>query len=199
MTINAAHAWNTNAELINDVHRLGYIDSSDLVLDGTFGKGTWWKVWHPDTLVAHDKKIDGTDFRDLPYPDKTFDVAAYDPPYVSVGGRKTTTIPEMHAAYGMDDAPTSPMEVQRLIDEGLTEMNRLTKRFVLVKCQDYISSGKFFPGTIYTMAHAVGVLDMEIVDRFIMITTPRPQPPRDRQVHARNNCSTLFVLKPSDV
>ena len=37
-------------------------------------------------VTVHDVALDGVDFRSLPYADNTFDGAAYDPPYVSVGG-----------------------------------------------------------------------------------------------------------------
>ena len=66
---------------------------------------------------------------------------------------------------------------------------------ILVKVQDYISSGKFFPGTHYTLTQALN-LGCEIVDRFERTQPhPRPQPPGRRQVHARRNLSTLFVLR----
>ena len=44
------------------------------------------------------------DFRGMWYRDEVFDAVAFDPPYVSVGGRSTSGINGMHAAYGMDGA-----------------------------------------------------------------------------------------------
>lgn len=35
----------------------------------------------------------------------------------------------------------------------------------------------------------------ELVDRFEHVGRPGPQPPRDRQLHARRNHSTLFVFR----
>lgn len=197
----AAGSWATNAELIADVHRLGYLEDDDVVLDATYGKGTWWKVWRPDGLVTND--IDPAadaecrdDFRHLSCTDDTWDVVAYDPPYVSVGGRETSGMKEMHQRYGMTDAPTSPLDLQRLIDDGLTEMYRVVKPkgIVLVKCQDYISSGKLWGGTHMTLGHAMW-LGFDLLDKLEMVTHPRPQPPGRRQVHARRNLSTLFVLR----
>ena len=50
--------------------------------------------------------------------DETFDAVAFDPPYVSVGGRSTSGINGMHAAYGMDGAPLTPQGVQDDINAG---------------------------------------------------------------------------------
>lgn len=191
----AAHNWTTNGHLIADCHRLGYLRDDDHILDPTYEKGTWWKVWRPEKLTWHNRDLDGTDFRALPYPDGAFDAIAYDPPYVCVGGRTTTGIPEMHNAYGMEDAPRTPALLQQLINDGLTEMFRLVKPngIVLVKCQDYISSGRLWVGTHHTLTHAIA-LGFEPVDRMEHYGGVRPQPPGRRQVHARRNLSTLFVL-----
>lgn len=197
MTIRAFHAWKNNAELIHDVHRLGYIREDDTVLDVTYGKGKWWTEFKPKKLLKHDLyKLDGVDFRDLPEEDNSVDVVAFDPAYVSTGGRATTTIPEMYDAYGMVEAASTPLGVQSDINSGLEEANRVSRRIVLVKCQNYISSGKLFLGAIHTVNHALS-LGMEVVDIFTMVTSPRPQPKGRRQVHARNNGSILYVLRVS--
>ena len=224
----ACHDWPTNGDLIADVARLGYLDG--LVLDPTFGRGKWWTRWEPDALVATDLDPRGqggvvaADFRRLPFADSTFDAAAFDPPYVSVGGRKTTGLPDYHDRYGIDDAPTTPAGVQAQIDAGLAEMARVVRPrgHVLVKCQDYVSSGRLQPGTHWTLSTALG-LGMDLVDRLEHHGAARPQPPRWRlcrgcrgkggddagtcqechgegrlgspQVHARRNLSTLLVLR----
>jgi len=196
----------TNAPLIADVARL-YIPDNALVLDPTYGEGTWWKVYRPTNLVTKHRPSDGSDFRALPESDDTYDVTAYDPPYVCPGGRKTSTLAGFHDRYGMAEGHADPMfstpaELQAIINDGLTEMVRITKPrgLILVKCQDYIWSGKLWVGTHHTLTHAID-LGCELVDRFEMITSPRPQPTTNRdgserrQVHARRNLSTLFVLR----
>jgi hypothetical protein len=200
----AAHRWPNNAALIRDVARLRYLRKDWVTLDPTYGRGNWWKLWRPDTLICHDLyNLDGIDFRQLPEPDECFDAIAYDPPYVSVGGRKTTSMPGMHDAYGLTAAPRTPAELQTMIDDGLKEMMRVLKPggVCLVKCQDYVSSGKLWIGTHHTLTHALDV-GFRCVDRFEHIGTPRPQPKRKRadgervrQHHARRNLSTLFVLE----
>jgi hypothetical protein len=192
----AATAWRTNGELIADCAQLGYLREDWHTLDPTYGRGTWWSVWRPASLVAHDIRQDGVDFTALPEDDATFDAVAYDPPYVCVGGRTTTGVPDLHDRYGLTDAPRPPAALQRLIDAGLREMLRVIKPGgrVIVKCQDYVSSGQLWPGTHCTLDCAIreGAI---LLDRLEHIGSPRPQPGGRRQVHARRNLSTLFVLR----
>lgn len=202
----AASRWRSNAELIADCARLHYLRADWVTLDPTYGRGVWWKAWRPDRLVTCTDRLvptgdetctyHGVDFRDLPMRDNSFDAVAYDPPYVSIGGRKTTGIADMHDRFGLTHAPTSPAGVQQLINDGLTEMLRVVKPrgIVLAKCQDYVSSGRLWPGTHHTLTHALD-LGFELLDRFEHVTHPRPQPARARQVHARRNLSTLFVFR----
>lgn len=201
-TILAASQWPTNSHLIADCHRLGYLRDEWVTLDPTFGKGNWWKIYRPTQLITHDIRIDNVDFRELPEPDKTFDAVAFDPPYVSIGGRTTTTIPSMHSAYGMNQTPNTPQALQNVINDGLQEIFRVLKLrgVALIKCQDYITSGKLWPGTHHTLNHALN-LGFRLQDRFEHVTHPRPQPPRTDasgnptpQRHARRNLSTLFVV-----
>jgi tRNA G10 N-methylase Trm11 len=200
--IKAAQQWRNNAELIADVASL-YIRPTDKVIDPTYGRGLWWSIYRPSNLVIHDLyTLDGVDFRKLPYKDNEFDCSAYDPPYVSVGGKQTSTLgvkvnggSDYHDRYGLINAPTTPAGLQELINEGLTECNRVTKRYVFIKVQDYVSSGNLWNGTYLTQKYAIEELGMTQIDRFEMVGSIRPQPPGRRQVHARRNLSTLFVFK----
>lgn len=195
MTVLAATAWTTNADLIEACVQLGYLHPIDRVLDPTHGRGLWWTKWRPENLTASDLRT-GVDFRHLPHENGTFDAVAYDPPYVCVGGRKTTGLADLHDRYGLTNAPTSPAGLQALINEGLAECARVarTNGVVLVKCQDYVSSGRLWLGTHHTLTAALG-LGLECVDRLEHLAGVRPQPPGRRQVHARRNLSTLFVFR----
>lgn len=199
----AAHAWPTNAALIADVAKLGYLDG--LVCDPTYGLGKWWTDFAPERLIAHDLNPekspngDPVDFRDTRHPDATFDAVAFDPPYVCPGGRKTSTTKEMHSRYGMDGTDfRTPAELQDIINAGIRECSRIVRDrgYVLVKCKDYVWSGKLWPGTTLCEAHA-SVCDLVLVDRFEHIGTPGPQPAHKRQVHARRNLTTLLVFQRS--
>ena len=192
----AATAWPTNADMIVDMHRLGYLRDDDMVIDPTYGRGLWWTQWRPKALTCHDLAEDGVDFRDLPYEDGVFDAAAYDPPYISPGGRSTTGIPDMFDRYGLTDAPTSPARTQMLIDAGLAEVARVVrpKGLILAKCQSYISSGKLWLGDYHTITAGLAI-GLTLYDRLEHISGVRPQPPGRRQMHARRNHSTLLVFQ----
>lgn len=189
----AATAWRTNAEMVAEVARL-YLNDDDRVIDLTYGEGGWWKVVRPNGQVAAWQG----DFRQTPLPSDHFDVVCYDPPYVSVGGRATSTIKSFHARYGMDITPTTPAALQaEVIEPGLAEAHRIVRvgGLVWVKCQDYVSSGRLQPGTYWTTQYALARLGMELVDRIEHLSGVRPQPPGRRQVHARRNYSTLLILR----
>ena len=211
--VYAATAWETNAQMIADVARLGYLKDTDRILDPTYGRGGWWRVWKPGPgavvgrtptsiwflavgLGAFPPAREAWDFRHMGYRDEQFDAVTFDPPYVATGGRETSGIKGMNDAYGMTEAPATPQGVQDDINAGLAECYRVVKKggIVLVKCQDYVSSGKLFPGTHHTLTHAYA-LGFQLVDRFEHLSGPRPQPERDRQVHARRNLSTLLILR----
>lgn len=213
MTVTAITYWRTNAEMILDLVKLGYLKSSDKVLDPTFGEGKWWTLWRPDDLTARDRKLDNKfDFRDTEFDDNSFDAITFDPPYVCAGGRKTSTLgiapdgesSDFHWRYGMHTAPTTPQGVQQQINDGLIECDRLVKPggYVLVKCTNYIISGKYWPGVFKTIHFAFQV-GYELVDELYHLSSPRPQPKNRtrkdgtpvRQQHSRNNYSTLLVLK----
>lgn len=194
--IYAATFWKNNAELISDIAQLGYLKKDKLTLDPTYGRGKWWSKWRPDNLIFHDKAIDGVDFTALPYLDEYFDQVCFDPPYVSIGGRdkSSQSVNEMYQNFGLIDAPRTPEGVQKLINDGLSECARVLKPkgVLLVKCQDYISGGKFRPGTYWTTHHALSI-GLKIRDRIEHLSHGRPQPHKV-QKSARRNMSTLLVF-----
>lgn len=205
MTVLGADTWATNGDLIADVARLHLTDDM-VTLDATYGRGIWWQQWRPHRLHTLDLVTDAEvrgDFRCLPFADDTFDLVAYDPPYAAHGGRATSTTKDYNERYGRHLAPMSAAGTQQLIDDGLTEALRVTRPggLVLVKCASYVWSGKLWPGRQLTASHAFAA-GAAIVDEFTHVGRIRPQPPRTRadgqpvrQHHARQNTSTLYVLR----
>lgn len=187
--VYAATPWNDNGQLIADVANLGYLDGP-VVLDATYGRGTFWSHWKPDALVVHDLRVDGVDFRNLPEATGTVDAVVLDPPY-KLNGTPDVSVDER---YGTD-AYTDWRDRMALIFEGITEATRVLRSdgYLLLKCQDQVCSGHVRWQTVEFTNHARW-LGLGLVDSFLMLGG-RPQPPGRRQVHARRNYSTLLVFQ----
>lgn len=131
----------TNADLIATVAPL-YLTGS--VCDVTYGEGGWWRRFRPGPFVAHDldpAKGDGVDFTRLPEADRTYDAVTFDPPYVPAGGYATSRLPAFHNGYGLRQQSITAL--RQAVDAGLAEATRVSRRWVLVKCMDFVSSGAF--------------------------------------------------------
>lgn len=198
VTVLTAQAWPTNAHLIEDVAKLGYLDGR--VLDVTYGYGTFWKRWQPAELVACDLERDKSpigypvDFRTLPFQNASFDAVVFDPPY-KLNGTSRPADQSVDERYGVHE-PATWQERHLLMYGGLTECFRVSRRFVLMKCMDQVVSGQKRWQTMIFANHAAEH-GWTLIDRFDMLSTPRPQPERRRQVHAQSNYSTLLVFKKS--
>ena len=182
-----------NASIIAGCAQLGWLHRSDKILDPTYGRGAWWRRWAPEWLWV----LEDTDFRCTAEDDDYFDAATFDPPYVSTGGRETSTVEEFNDRYGLIDTPKSPLLLQELvINPGLAEMARIVRPrgIIIAKCMDYVSSGKLWCGTYQTrkFAESIGLVE---VDNFVLAKPPRMQPQRKRQVHSRRNFSELIVFR----
>jgi len=134
----------TNADLMAVIAPL-YLAGS--VLDVTYGDGGWWRRYKPADFTAHDLyKLDGVDFRHLPEPDSSVDAVCFDPPYIPAGGQGTTTMPDFRDRFGIG-VYRSQAKLDALIQDGLAECGRVTRRWVLVKCCDYVN------GCVFTLGH----------------------------------------------
>jgi hypothetical protein len=214
MTVLSATTWNTNAEMMEDVVRLGYIRPDDRVIDLTFGSGKWWsKYEHPGIFVANfptenpdmDKEtivhgerraVHYSDFRDTGLENDHFDVVAFDPPYVSMGGRKTSGMPDFMDRYGLEEAARTPADLHLHNEQGLLEARRICKPggFVMTKCADYISSGRLQLASHWMLDSALA-MGFQVQDKLIHVGYVRAQPSGRRVMHARQNASTLWVLR----
>lgn len=192
--IVAAAPRTTNADLIVDCRDLDYLRPDDLTLDATFGRGTWWTRWAPERLVTSDLAAGApmlrADFTRLPFPDRTFDAVAYDPPYKLNGTPDTETDVDERYGVGRSTRWQDRMELMR---DGLADCARVARRTLLVKCQDQVCSGQVRWQTL-AMIDAAEVRGFDLVDMLHMLGG-RPQPAGRRQVHARRNYSTLLVFQ----
>lgn len=191
----AATEWQSNAEMILDCVRLGYLQARWETLDATYGAGVWWQKWRPAVLHTP-RREEGWDFTKMWFGDAAMDAVAFDPPYIATRSTRSKSFNALRDAYGLNDAPDKPGDVQNLINDGLTECYRVVKPggIVLTKCQDYVwHNDVMWLGTHLTLTHALA-LGFRMQDRLEHLTVPRSQP-CNVQRHARRNNSTLFVFR----
>jgi len=185
----------TNADLMVACKQLGYLADGWVVCDPTYGLGRFWGKWKPSGLVGSDLMIDRSpcgrsiDFTDMPYPDEAFDAVVFDPPYKLNGTGGSHPSDE---SYGVNDR--LGIESRHcLIYAGISESTRVLKPkgYLLVKCQDQVSSGsvqwqtRLFSDRMES--EGCSLIDM------LHLPSYRPQPLGRRQLHARRNYSTLLV------
>lgn len=172
-------AWQSNGDLIAEVARLGYLDGT--VLDATYGRGTFWKVHRPEQLLANDRDAEGLDidtrydYREFP-PDwsRGFAAVVFDPDYKLNG---TPALGEFDARYGIGGKVSREQRYAAILT-GAAECFRVADRYLLVKCQDQVESGRqWWMGDDVTAT--VGALGGRKVEEFLYLGGGRPQP-KDR-------------------
>ena len=78
-TVFAIDRWSSNADLIADAAKLGYIYGE--VLDCTYGYGTFWQKFRPAVLLGTDidptkcspEGVGSVDFTNMPFGNGSFD------------------------------------------------------------------------------------------------------------------------------
>jgi hypothetical protein len=179
------------------VARLGYLNGP--VLDLTYGRGAWWTVYEPRDLTTF---VAG-DFTDTGFGDGSARIICFDPPYISTGTRTKSTIPDFYDRYGIGEL-SGWSAIRKLMEAGMAECARILapRGYLLMKCMDYVESGRKVWNTFYFAHYGDQVLNLQLVDRFIHVPTGKggAQPqnnldgtPRE-QKHAREVSSMLLVF-----
>ncbi len=200
-TVESVVRSRTNGPLIAAAAAL-WIKEDDRVLDVTYGRGLFWTLYRPEHFTTHDLAIDGVDFRDLPEDDCSFDVVVFDPPYVSRGGLRTSTITSYIDRYGLDsidgpDAVSGSLDnLIDLIEGGMGEAYRVLapKGRLLVKCMDFVAGGGYQSMRHRVVDYAFG-LDLKQVDEFVHHSGIGPQPSGRTQRTSRRAHSFLCVFQ----
>lgn len=185
-----------NEDLIPVVLNI-YAKDGFKIADVTYGNGNFWKKVDISkySFYPSDIKINGVDFRNLPYEDSFFDIVVLDPPYMH--GSSTPIISNLDVTYKNNNRDGwGAKYVYSLYEEGISECYRTLKSngLLFIKCQDQIESGKnnFDHIVIYNMAISVGMI---AEDLFILTRTGQPMMRHSYQLHARKNHSYLWVFR----
>jgi hypothetical protein len=190
--IDVLYEGGNSADVVKSFFEL-HIEPVELVLDMTYGQGTFWQWdWQTRfnlhaidlyTLAGPNQK----DFRDTGLPSAIYDCVVFDPPFTANGPSAGH-----NARYGADrsieGAPQKWDDVKNNILAGLVEADRITKKFILVKCQDVIESGKLWPAE-YWIQRSFSMMDYTIIDWRLQLGPRMPQPDQSRdseQRHFRN-------------
>jgi len=173
-------AWPSNAEMIADARRLGYLTDDGLTWDGTHRLGVFWKAWRPQHLVATDldpkyspSNPEGVDACATNFGSETFDHVVLDPPYKLNG----TDQGEGHR-YGVTGPYKSVEDRLRLMRAMLVEGHRVLRPggTLLYKCQDQTNAGrKVWQTDLVTgWAAELGLVKIDA----LQLEAYRPQPAR---------------------
>lgn len=195
--VMALGKWKSNAEMIVDVAKVGYLNKDMVVCDPTFGLGVFWKKWRPRTLIASDLEPrkspagHGIDATNLPMEANSVDAIMIDGPY-KLNGRADVPV---DSRYGVDEWSPAPMRIE-LIYRMMTEGARVLRPYsenpdgtirsgiMLVKCQPQVNSArKWWQDQLFS-AWGAG-LGLRLVDQFVF-ESYRPQPARSTCIHCRS-------------
>lgn len=195
----------TSAECVKSFFDL-HIGEADSVIDLTYGSGTFWKWdWEErvNWLVRNDRHVEmfvnqcNDDFRATRWQSRHFDVVVFDPPFTANGPSKEGHQKRYGADRSMDGAPQNIHEVRSLLASGLIEAMRLSKKWVLVKTQNVIESGRLHDseGLVRSLFLHFG---FRIVDYRLYAAHRRAQPDEARGAtpkHFRERPSVFFLAK----
>ena len=191
----------TNAALVADLRRLGYLGDNAPTLDVTYGEGRWWKEWRPRHLTASDLYASGArdglivhpwDYLALPLTDRSFQAVVLDPPY-KLNGTSTGAGPSAaDAGYGVGTWTSAEARMAE-VDAAIVECARVSADVLVVKCQDQVNSGRKRWQT-HRFADIGEACGMRLVD-MLHVAGYRAQPSGRRVMHSASNYSTALVFR----
>lgn len=210
-----------NGALIQAAHDLGHVRG--LVLDATFGKGTWWRSAEGLTQVTgriamdlhpvkarraldriERQRVVHGDFRRPPFRPGSIQTVFYDPRY-KLNGTPTPDEDGPDERYGADAVKPWRQIMDEMAD-GIVAWPPWEHPVgdglaplvapggrLLAKCQDQVCSGRMRWQTLLLIERATAA-GLELVDRLDYEIHPRTQPEGRRQRHAEGNYSTLLIF-----
>lgn len=194
----AIDKWVTNADLIADCARLGYLRPEWRTLDVTYGYGTFWKVFRPDELVGCDINPEKSpigypvDYTALPFDARSFAAVVFDPDYKLTG--TAWNVGGMDERYGTD-GKVRWQDRMANIRAGARECARVADKMLLVKCQDQVVSSKIRWQT-RAVADEVELLGFGLKARFDFLgVREQPHDETRQQKNPRAQSSQMLVFE----
>jgi hypothetical protein len=194
----------TNAELMVACRDLGYLSDDMPILDATYGKGRFWRLWFPQYLITND--LDPAvpsdfheDYRSMRMAPDVWDAVVFDPEY-KLNGTSTGKGPSaLDADYGVARAYRPIHERTSGWLEGFYECVRVCKPggYILVKIMDQVVSGarRFLSKELWLTTVAPARNDAPRQVDELYLESWRRQPKGRRQVHAQQSLSVLMVFE----
>lgn len=163
------------------------------ICDATWGRGRFW--------VGSDLSVTGVDisphgrpdvigdFRHLPFRDETFDVAIFDPPYLTETGRDSLVA----ARFG--SYPTIPA-LHVAVRRGALEAWRVSRLGVIVKVMDYCHASRLVRMTRWVE----DAIPADLYDYVNLTSRSKPEDPKwqrvsPQQLSVRSNATTFLVWR----
>ena len=199
-SLQTAHTWPTWGDLIRnlDLSPLPYLDTTQPVLDTTYGLGVFWNRYPqpPTNLTTND--ADPTKpaahqwdwLRAEPPPEWVahYQTVIFDPPFKLSGTNRI-----MLNRYGLDDNASNTHRLDAL-QTGALNVAACARPggYVLIKCQPQVAGGRvrWQPRQVANTLEQAG---LDITDELIYHYRPVPQPGNRTQQHARRNYSVLII------
>ena len=184
----------TNAERVVDLHRLGYLPEP--VLDPTYGWGKMWDRHRPAVLITLDLEPEApvalvADFTRCRSRPLSFGSTLYDPPYAYRGTADGQQ--DLDDRYGTD-VYRLKADITALILAGASECARVTRKFLIVKCQRSVVAARLIPQPYLVLSHLTRDGTWRYRDELHLLSY-RAQPAGRTQRNSRSNYSTFLVLE----
>lgn len=186
-------AHGTSAQMVTRL--LGVLlPDARTVLDMTWGSGRFWDGSAPVDVVGLDRNPTRArnvcaDFTRLPFRDGAFDVAIFDPPYLTEAGRGSV-VRQRFGSFG------SIPELRAAVEAGSREAWRVSRIGAIVKVMDYCHASRLvrmsrwvedaIPVDLYDLSHLASTSKLE---------DPKWQRVGPGQLSVRSNATTWLVFR----
>lgn len=195
----------SNDEIFPDIIKL-YVAKGSTVADVTYGKGVFWKKVNKKLYDFYPSDIKtGTDARNLPYQNDSFDCIVFDPPYMHTPGGTAHANHQNFEQYYQNNVTESEKKYHEAVLDlyflSAKEAYRVLKNkgIYIVKCQDEVCANKQRL-THVEIINELTTYGFIVEDLFVVTRKNKPGVSRiKKQNHARKNHSYFLVFRKKSI